>query len=552
MQVPADTVVDYIVVGAGSAGSVIANKLSENGRYQVLLLEQGKPDSSVLLSMPKGFGAVLAGEEYVARYPVCRPQGEPTSEVWLRGKTLGGSSAVNGMIWARPRPEGMARLAKAGGEAWAWHNIEPLLDELDGGGSGPGVIKVSTHARHLGIVEAFVGAAASAGLARRQGIRDKAQEEVAYPFYNIDTRGRRCSAATGFLKGARKRPNLSVETAVRVDRIVFDGGRAHALLAERHGHRLGFSARREIILCAGALESPQILQRSGIGPRAVLDAAGIPVVCEREGVGRNLREHFLLGLNFQVKSTRDSENREYAGLSLVRNLARYFLTRKGPMAQSPCHAVASLASGEGGASVDVQSFFAQGAGLRYGARCEHRVLSRLSGKQRRGVDHGGRLQQPTAYRAQLLEQRKGLPRRACRGAWRASDRRLRAAGVAFCWGVSAIRRCQNRRGHPAAISIQRNAWFSRRGHLCHGQYAVGCGRRARTGPWCRGCARRGCVDLPRDAGRHHQCKHHGRGNEGGGADPGGCRTLIGMLCAVIRPARSGPPRAQPGSPDGES
>lgn len=354
MQVPADTVVDYIVVGAGSAGSVIANKLSENGRYQVLLLEQGKPDSSVLLSMPKGFGAVLAGEEYVARYPVCRPQGEPTSEVWLRGKTLGGSSAVNGMIWARPRPEGMARLAKAGGEAWAWHNIEPLLDELDGGGSGPGVIKVSTHARHLGIVEAFVGAAASAGLARRQGIRDKAQEEVAYPFYNIDTRGRRCSAATGFLKGARKRPNLSVETAVRVDRIVFDGGRAHALLAERHGHRLGFSARREIILCAGALESPQILQRSGIGPRAVLDAAGIPVVCEREGVGRNLREHFLLGLNFQVKSTRDSENREYAGLSLVRNLARYFLTRKGPMAQSPCHAVASLASGEAGASADIQ------------------------------------------------------------------------------------------------------------------------------------------------------------------------------------------------------
>ncbi len=118
----------------------------------------------------------------------------------------------------------MARLAKAGGEAWAWHNIEPLLDELGGGGSGPGIIKVSAHARHLGIVEAFVGAAASAGLVRRQGIRDKAQEEVAYPFYNIDTRGRRCSAATGFLKGARKRPNLSVETAVKVNRIVFDGG----------------------------------------------------------------------------------------------------------------------------------------------------------------------------------------------------------------------------------------------------------------------------------------------------------------------------------------
>lgn len=260
------TVVDYIVVGAGSAGSVIASKLSENGRHQVLLLEQGKPDSSVLLSMPKGFGAVLAGEEYVTRYPVCRPQGEPASEVWLRGKTLGGSSAVNGMIWARPRPEGMARLVQAGGDAWAWQHIEPLLDTLDGGGSGPGIIKVSTHARHLGIAEAFVEAAVSAGLARRQGMRDRAQEEVAYPFYNIDKRARRCSAATGFLKGAGKRPNLRVETAVRVDRIVFDGRRAHALLAEQHGCPLSFGARREIILCAGALESPQILQRSGIGP----------------------------------------------------------------------------------------------------------------------------------------------------------------------------------------------------------------------------------------------------------------------------------------------
>ena len=125
------SIFDFIIVGAGSAGSVMANKLSASGRLSVLLLEQGKRDSSVLLTMPKGFGAVLAGTTYVSRYPVTRAANEPSSEVWLRGKTLGGSSSVNGMLWARPQPEGFSALAEAGGDEWAWSRMEPYFHALD-------------------------------------------------------------------------------------------------------------------------------------------------------------------------------------------------------------------------------------------------------------------------------------------------------------------------------------------------------------------------------------------------------------------------------------
>lgn len=348
---------DFIIVGAGSAGSVMANKLSEGGRFSVLVLEQGKPDKSFLLRMPKGFGAVLAGNKYVSRYDVTRPDDQPSTEVWLRGKTLGGSSSVNGMIWARPQPEGFTALAKAGGDAWSWSQMEPYLDALDGGDTNDGIIPTSTHHNQYPITQNFINAAGVVGLPSHEHMTDMGKYSAGYLHYNIDNKGKRVSAASAFLKPLSSRENVRIKTNCQVEKIVFKAKRASAVLCRSNGGLTTYTAGREIVLCAGTLESPQILQRSGIGPQSLLNELGIEVIHANANVGANLREHLLLGINFEVKSLLDTENHQYSGICLLWNVLRYGLTRSGPMAQSPCHAAAFLRSDPHLEHPDIQLMF---------------------------------------------------------------------------------------------------------------------------------------------------------------------------------------------------
>ncbi|HUH38895.1 MAG TPA: GMC family oxidoreductase N-terminal domain-containing protein [Spongiibacteraceae bacterium] len=357
MERSASSIFDFIVVGAGSAGSVMANRLSEGDRYSVLLIEQGRKDSSMLLRMPKGFGAVLAGNEYVSRYPVTRGVDEPSTEVWLRGKTLGGSSSVNGMIWLRPQPEGFSALTRAGGDAWSWSRMERYYHSLDGTGVVDGIIPVAPHAEHYDITEAFIDAACTTGLPRHDRLSELGRTGVGHLHFNIDQRGRRRSAASAFLKPARKRKNLHIETGVMASKLVLEGKKVTGVVCRRNNENITFNARREVILCAGALESPQILQRSGIGPAGLLNELGIPIVHANPHVGANLREHLLLGISFEVKSWGDTENRQYGGMPLIGNVLRYLMTRKGPMAQSPCHAAAFIRSDERLDAPDIQLMF---------------------------------------------------------------------------------------------------------------------------------------------------------------------------------------------------
>ena len=353
----AEQVYDFIIVGAGSAGCVLANRLSANGKYQVLLLEDGPKDSSPLLKMPKGFGAILGRAGYVSQFPVTRPADEPNDEIWIRGKSLGGSSSVNGMTWIRCQAEDFDALAAAGNAGWSWAEMAPYFSELDGDGTNNGIIKVNSHAAPYPVADAFVESGHEMGLPVKDNLNVVDQRGVGYLHSNIDRKGRRCSAATGFLKPARKRSNLTVETNVRIDTLNFAGKKAVAVVGRKKGKPVTCNVRREIILSAGALESPQILQRSGIGPAQLLQELDIPVVHNSPGVGGNMREHMLLSVNYEVKSWKDTENRQYSGMRLIKNVMQYGLFGKGLMAQSPFHAAAFTNPDENQHRPNVQLMF---------------------------------------------------------------------------------------------------------------------------------------------------------------------------------------------------
>ncbi|CUK06960.1 Alcohol dehydrogenase [acceptor] [Achromobacter sp. 2789STDY5608615] len=331
--------VDYIVVGAGSAGCVLANRLSASGQHSVCLLEAGPPDRSPWIHTPIGYGKTMFHKVLNWGYYT-----EPDPNMlnrriyWPRGRTLGGSSAINGLIYIRGQRRDYDDWAAAGNPGWSWDECLPYFRKLENNDLGAGATRgtegplnaTSIKTPHP-LVEGLIGAAGALGLPHVRDFNTGDQEGVGY--YQLTTRnGRRCSTAVAYLRPARGRANLRVETGAHAMAILFEGSRACGVRYRQDGQVRTLRARREVILCAGALQSPQLLQLSGVGPAALLRRFGIGVVRDLPGVGENLQDHLQIRLIYETRRpiTTNDQLRTLHGRAAMG--LQWLLFRGGPLA----------------------------------------------------------------------------------------------------------------------------------------------------------------------------------------------------------------------------
>jgi choline dehydrogenase-like flavoprotein len=333
---------DYVIVGAGTAGCVLANRLSADPALSVLLLEAGGKDSYPWIHIPVGY---LYTQNNPRTDWCFKTEAEPGlgGRVlnYPRGKVLGGCSSINGMIYMRGQAADYDQWRQLGNRGWGWDDVLPYFrksedhvhgaDELHGAG---GEWRVEEMRLTWEILDAFRAAAAEVGIPETDDFNRGNNEGCGY-FHVNQKRGVRWSTAKAFLRPARSRPNLEVLTGAEASRIALDGRRAVGLHIRRGGGDAYAAVKGELILATGAIGSPQLLQLSGIGPGALLEQLGIPPVQALEGVGANLQDHLQLRLIYQVQGTRTLNEQANRLLARAWMGVEYFLYRRGPLTMAP-------------------------------------------------------------------------------------------------------------------------------------------------------------------------------------------------------------------------
>lgn len=362
---------DYVIVGAGSAGCVLAARLSEGGKFKVVLLEAGGDDrptrnlsqfaSNLMIHIPVGYSSTLKDPKVNWLYATEPDPGTGgRSHVWPRGKVLGGSSSINGLLYIRGQHADYDGWRQLGCAGWGWDDVAPYFRRAQHQERGAcdwhatgGPLNVSDVTTKHPVSDAVIQACEQAGIPRNNDVNAGSQEGATY--YQLTVKnGQRCSAAVAYLHPAMNRPNLQVETNALAGRILFEGKRAVGVEFRQNGQRRVVMARAEVILAGGAINSPQLLQLSGVGPGELLKRHGIEVVADLPGVGENLQDHYVMSVRYRLKAGVVSVNEQSKGGRLAGEALKYLFQRKGLLTLSAAHIAAFCKSRPDLAGPDIQ------------------------------------------------------------------------------------------------------------------------------------------------------------------------------------------------------